>query len=74
MPRNLDRRIETLVPVRAKKLVGHLRSVVLEAYLQDQSNAWTLDSDGLYKRSRKKNSISAQKSLAEPPTAGSVVA
>ena len=74
MPRNLDRRIETLVPVRAKKLVSHLRTVVLEAYLHDQTNAWTLDADGLYKRSRKKNSISAQKSLAEPPTAGSVVA
>lgn len=74
MPRNLDRRIETLVPVRAKKLVGHLRTVVLEAYLHDQTNAWTLDADGHYKRSRKKGVRPAQRVLAETPTAGSVVA
>ena len=47
MPRNLDRRIELLVPILdplcAEKL-GH----TLRCYFKDQSNAWSMDSNGKY--------------------------
>jgi polyphosphate kinase len=50
MERNLDRRVETLTPVRDPDLLAHLRDVVLQAYLQDTDRAMTLDSTGRYER------------------------
>ena len=35
MERNLDRRVETMTPVRDRGLLSHLRHVVLDAYLRD---------------------------------------
>jgi polyphosphate kinase len=37
MPRNLDRRVELLVPVISRKIVRHLRETLLEKYLADNS-------------------------------------
>lgn len=54
MRRNLDRRIEALVPVEQPDLVTHLRSFVLENYLRDTHNAWDLDSAGTYRRRKPK--------------------
>jgi polyphosphate kinase len=48
MERNLDRRVETLCPVRDPALRDHLRTVVIEAYLRDNERAWTLDAAGVY--------------------------
>ena len=56
MERNLDRRVETLVPVLDREILEHLRDVVLHAYLQDTDRAVTLDSTGAYHRAQ---SISA---------------
>ena len=42
MERNLDRRVETLVPVRDAEIREHLRDVVLNAYLQDTDRAMVL--------------------------------
>ena len=50
MERNLDRRVETLTPVRDAEIVEHLRDVVLHAYLQDTDRAMVLDSAGHYAR------------------------
>ncbi len=49
MPRNLDRRVELLVPVEdarcQKRLIG-----ILETCFQDNVQAWRLHSDGRYQR------------------------
>ena len=50
MERNLDRRVETLVPVRDPEILEHLRDVVLGAYLRDTDRAFVLDSNGRYER------------------------
>lgn len=52
MTRNLDRRIETLVPVTQPALVRHLRDGILAPYLADTRNAWTMRGDGHYRRRR----------------------
>ena len=44
MERNLDRRVETLVPIRDPEILEHLRDIVLGAYLRDTDRAMVLDS------------------------------
>jgi polyphosphate kinase len=48
MERNLDRRVEVIVPVRDDAIRTHLRDVVLNAYLRDTERAMTLDATGAY--------------------------
>jgi polyphosphate kinase len=50
MERNLDRRVETLTPVRDPEIQQHIRDVVLHAYLSDNDRAMVLDSTGKYVR------------------------
>ena len=50
MERNLDRRVETLNPIRDIEIVEHLRDVVLHSYLQDTERAMVLDSTGHYSK------------------------
>ncbi|HXH25903.1 MAG TPA: polyphosphate kinase 1, partial [Vicinamibacterales bacterium] len=50
MERNLDRRVETLAPVRDPEILEHLRDVVLNASLQDTDRAMVLDGGGRYTR------------------------
>jgi polyphosphate kinase len=50
MERNLDRRVETLTPVRDPEILEHIRDVVLHAYLRDTDRAMVLDSSGKYQR------------------------
>ena len=50
MERNLDRRVETLMPVLDPDILSHLRDVVLHAYLRDTDRAMTLDANGRYER------------------------
>jgi polyphosphate kinase len=50
MERNLDRRVETLVPVNDSEYREHLRDIVLGAYLRDTDRAMVLDSSGHYER------------------------
>jgi len=50
MPRNLDRRVEVLFPVRDPALVRHLRDEVLETYLRDNVRARRMRGDGSYER------------------------
>ncbi len=49
MPRNLDRRIELLVPI--EDLASRRRLLeILDTYFRDNQNAWKLKSDGPYER------------------------
>ncbi|MGZ4678057.1 MAG: RNA degradosome polyphosphate kinase [Acidimicrobiia bacterium] len=49
MPRNLDRRVEALVPVRAPALRRRLAEI-LDIELADDRQVWELDGDGSWRR------------------------
>jgi polyphosphate kinase len=49
MPRNFDRRVETIAPVRDERLKRYLKDVLLDAYLRDNVKARVLDPDGRYR-------------------------
>jgi polyphosphate kinase len=50
MPRNLDRRVETLFPVEDEALARRLRHEVLDTYLRDNVKARLMQPDGTYTR------------------------
>ena len=50
MERNLDRRVEVMIPVSDREAVRYLRDVVLDAYLRDTARAYRLDASGTYQR------------------------
>ena len=68
MERNLDRRVEVLVPVTDPDLRTHLRDVVLETLLADSARAWLLAPNGRYERAAPAAGVpalDAQKTLLE---------
>jgi polyphosphate kinase len=68
MNRNLLRRIEVAFPVLDRALKRRVVAEGLTPYLKDNSNAWELDSQGLYHRRKprgKQKSYSAQLHLME---------
>ncbi|MHB1018056.1 MAG: polyphosphate kinase 1 [Coriobacteriia bacterium] len=50
MPRNLDRRIEVLAPVRDSRLIKRIREEILGTYLRDTVKQRVMQSDGTYVR------------------------
>ncbi len=50
MHRNLDRRVEAVVPIKDDRLKNHIKDQVLNAYLRDNKNAQILKSDGTYEK------------------------
>lgn len=50
MHRNLDRRVEAVVPIKDASLKQYLKEEVLAAYLQDNVNSSLLKSDGTYEK------------------------
>ena len=50
MPRNLNRRVEVMFPVRDAKLIRHLHDDVLATYLADVAKARYMQPDGSYLR------------------------
>lgn len=50
MRRNLDRRIEVLVPIEKPHLIAHVRDQILAQYFADNTNAWDMAPDGTYAR------------------------
>lgn len=51
MQRNLDRRFETIFPIEAPELRSRLLHI-LDVFFADNVKAWTLQSDGEYRRAR----------------------
>ena len=49
MQRNLDRRVEVVVPVKDDKIRRYLKENILDVYLRDNVNARVLRPDGSYK-------------------------
>jgi polyphosphate kinase len=66
MPRNLDNRVELLVPVEDETLRSELDDT-LERCLADDTNAWELDGDGHWSR-RQGRTRSVQEELMERAT------
>lgn len=50
MRRNLDRRVEVLVPLQDAAQINRFRELILETYLRDNTNSWELQPDGSYEK------------------------
>ena len=64
MGRNLDRRIEVVVPVRDPELQARLFEV-LDLVFADETNAWELGSDRRWRRVQNRHGVSSQEKLKE---------
>lgn len=70
MPRNLDRRVEALVPVRAPALRRRLAEI-LDVELADDTQVWELDPDGTWIRIPTVHGVDAHRVLMERAVARS---
>lgn len=52
MPRNLDRRVEVIFPIKDPAIRAYIRGAILEVELRNNTNARVLQSDGSYIRRR----------------------
>lgn len=64
MERNLDRRVEALFPVVDPELQGRLVEI-LDLNLADDTNSWSLQSDGCWRRVPTRTGTSVQRRLQE---------
>jgi polyphosphate kinase len=68
-PRNLDRRVEVMVPINDAALAQRIRRGILDAYLADTADARVLRADGQYVRLHPRAGaapMSCQRALLQP--------
>lgn len=69
MPRNLNRRIETLIPIENPTVHQQVLDEIMAANLEDKAQSWTLESDGTYTRVPvKSGALSAQVYFMKNPS------
>jgi polyphosphate kinase len=68
MPRNLEGRVEVVVPVEAPPLAARIDEL-LELSLADDVLAWELDADGGWHRAPRRAFLSAQEELVRRASA-----
>jgi len=68
MPRNLHRRIETLIPLENSTVRRQILDEVMVVNLQDDCQSWVSDSDGVYHRVVPENKISAHEYFMKNPS------
>ncbi len=71
MPRNLNRRVETMVPIEATTVRRQVMRQIMVANLNDETNCWELQPDGKYIRKTLeagKKGFSAHKYFMENPS------
>ena len=64
MERNLDRRVEAIVPIAAPEMRARLQEI-LDLELADDTRAWQLESDGTWHKVPTTAGVNAQQSLQE---------
>ncbi len=64
MQRNLDRRVEVIVPILDQSIRDYIKHTILDAYLRDNVNVRTLRPDGSYKKISGGEPFDAQMSFA----------
>jgi len=73
MPRNLEGRVEVVVPVEAPPLAARIDEI-LELCLADDVLAWELDADGTWRRAPRRAFLSAQEELVRRAAARGAIA
>jgi polyphosphate kinase len=71
MPRNLDRRVEVMVPVENPTVHQQVLQQIMVANLNDEAQSWLLNADGAYRRSpgwNRKNAFSAHEYFMTNPS------
>jgi polyphosphate kinase len=64
MPRNINRRVETLFPIEKPALIRQIRDKILAVYLKDNVKARRMKKDGSYERAPRKEGEKAVNSQA----------
>jgi len=68
MPRNLNRRVETLVPIENPTVHKQVVEEILVANLRDQAQSWIMQSDGSFQRVATGEGLSAQEYFMTNPS------
>ena len=68
MTRNFDRRVETLVPIDNKTVHEQILYQIMYTAINDNQNAWVLDSDGDYQKINSKLKIDSHKYFMTNPS------
>ncbi len=68
MPRNLNRRVETLVPIENPTVHKQIVEEIMIANFRDQAQSWSMRPDGTFQRVEDKDDLSAQKYFMTNPS------